>query len=269
MNEKYKSTLGKFENFLKVQNYSTNTINCYLSYLKLFLDKNNNLSPGHLTQKNLEDFIYGYKFTSISQQNQIYNSLKLFYKNILKSNLTKINLERPRKEKHLPQIIDKEFLVDQINKIQNLKHKAIISLGYSVGLRVSEVINLKINDIDSKRMVISIKNGKGRKDRIVPLSQNVLELLRKYWLEYRPKEYLFNGQNSLQYSSTSCNSIVKHYLGKDYHFHLLRHSCFTHLIESGVDSRLIQKLAGHSNIKTTEGYMQVSTNVLNNIKLPL
>jgi len=269
MNEKHKSTLGKFENFLKVKNYSKNTIECYSSYLKLFLNKNDNTPPIHLTQKHLEEFIYNYKFTSISQQNQIYNSLKLFYINILKSNLSKINLERPRREKHLPQIIDKEFLITQIDKINNLKHKAIISLGYSVGLRVSEVINLKIEDIDSKRMIINIKNAKGRKDRIVPLSQNVLELLRKYWVEHRPKEYLFNGQNSLQYSSVSCNAIVKNYLGEKYHFHLLRHSCFTHLIESGIDSRIIQKLAGHSNIKTTEGYLQVSTNVLNNIKLPL
>lgn len=96
MNEKHKSTLEKFENFLKVKNYSKNTIECYVSYLKLFLNKNEDISPIHLTQKHLENFIYSYKFTSISQQNQIYNSLKLFYLNILKSKLNKINLERPR-----------------------------------------------------------------------------------------------------------------------------------------------------------------------------
>lgn len=269
MNEKHKSTLEKFETFLKVKNYSKNTIECYLSYLKLFLNKNDIVSPIHLTQKHLEEFIYNYKFTSISQQNQIYNSLKLFYVNILKSKLSKINLERPRKEKHLPQVIDKEFLITQIDKIKNLKHKAIISLGYSVGLRVSEVINLKIEDIDSKRMIINIKNAKGRKDRIVPLSQNVLELLRNYFKEFKPKEYLFNGQNKSQYSTTSCNKIVKEYIGKEYHFHTLRHSCFTHLIENGTDCRIIQKLAGHNNIKTTEIYTQISTNVLQNIKLPI
>lgn len=150
-----------------------------------------------------------------------------------------------------------------------MKHKAIITLAYSVGLRVSEIINLKIEDIDSKRMIIFIKNAKGKKDRIVPLSNNILELLRKYWLEYKPTIYLFNGQNSSQYSSGSCNNIVKKYINEKYHFHLLRHSCFTHLIENGTDCRIIQKLAGHSNIKTTEQYLQISNNVLSKLTLPI
>ena len=118
-------------------------------------------------------------------------------------------------------------------------------------------------------MIINIKNGKGKKDRIVPLSETLLFLLREYFKEYRPTEYLFNGQNSLQYSSGSCNQIVKKYLGKDYHFHLLRHSCFTHLLENGTDLRIIQKLAGHSSSKTTEIYTHVSTNILNKINLPI
>ena len=129
--------------------------------------------------------------------------------------------------------------------------------------------NLKIKDIDSKRMIININNSKGRKDRIVPLSNNILLLLRKYFKQYRPKEYMFNGQKSLQYSPTSCNNIVKKYLGETYHFHLLRHSCFTNLTEQGVDLRAIQKLAGHTSSKTTEIYTQVSTQVLNNLPLAL
>ena len=169
----------------------------------------------------------------------------------------------------MPQVIDQEQLLESISKIENLKHKTIISLAYSVGLRVSEIINLKIVDIDSKRMIIRINNAKGRKDRIVPLSQYILELLRKYFKEYKPKEYLFNGQNNPKYSSASCNAIMKKYIDKDSHFHILRHSCFTHLLENGTDSRLIQKIAGHKNIKTTEGYMHVSKNLLNNVKTPL
>ncbi len=259
-----KITEQKFKNL----NYSECTRKIYLHYIHKFLISTKKY-PQHIVSKDFQSYLDSYEFSSISQQNQIINAIKFFYEKILDKKYDKVSFERPRKEKHLPQIIDKQFLITQIDKIKNLKHKAIISLGYSVGLRVSEVVNLKIEDIDSKRMIINIKNGKGRKDRIVPLSQNVLELLRKYWVEYRPKEYLFNGQNSLQYSSVSCNAIVKNYLGEKYHFHLLRHSCFTHLIESGIDSRIIQKLAGHSNIKTTEGYLQVSTNVLNNIKLPL
>ena len=136
-------------------------------------------------------------------------------------------------------------------------------------MRVSEVCNLKIADIDSKRMIINIMQAKGKKDRIVPLSETILNILRAYYAEYKPKEYLFNGMSSLQYSHRSCNNIVKHYIGKDYHFHLLRHSSFTSLLESGVDLRLIQKMAGHSSSKTTERYTHVSTATLQKIALPI
>jgi integrase/recombinase XerD len=118
-------------------------------------------------------------------------------------------------------------------------------------------------------MIINIYQGKGKKDRIVPLSENVLELLKKYYRQYKPKLYLFNGQNSLQYSSESCNKLVKKYLGNQYHFHLLRHSCFTQLLEQGTDLRIIQKIAGHSSSKTTEVYTHVSVNKLSTIKLPI
>jgi site-specific recombinase XerD len=157
----------------------------------------------------------------------------------------------------------------QLSKIENLKHKSILTLTYSVGLRVSEVVNLKIEDIDSKRMLIHIKNAKGRKDRIVPLSQTVLELLRQYFKEYKPKEYLFNGQNSLQYSIGSCQKIYKKYIDPASSIHTLRHSSFTNLLESGTDLRIIQKIAGHSSSKTTEIYAHVSNQLLNKVKLPI
>lgn len=142
-------------------------------------------------------------------------------------------------------------------------------MAYSTGIRVSEVINLKIENVDSKRMIINILNSKGRKERTVPLSKNILDLLRNYYKVHQPKEYLFNGQKSLQYSDASCNKIIKKYIGKQYHFHLLRHSCATTLLEAGVDLRIIQKLLGHSSIKTTEIYTHVSTNLLTNIQLPI
>jgi site-specific recombinase XerD len=142
-------------------------------------------------------------------------------------------------------------------------------LGYSVGLRVSEVVNLKIEDIDSKRMVMHIRNAKGNKDRIVPLSQSILILLRKYYKEYRPYRYLFNGQNSLKYTAGSCNKIVKKYLGVNYHFHRLRHSSLTSMLESGTDISIIQKIAGHKKTDTTRIYAQVSTKLLHKAKLPI
>jgi len=166
-------------------------------------------------------------------------------------------------------IRDKNPYDERIDQITNLKHKAIIMVAYSAGLRVSEIINLKIKDIDSVRMIINIHQAKGRKDRIVPLSPNVLNLLRLYYKQYKPFYFLFNGQNSEKYSATSCNQIVKHYLGKQYHFHLLRHSCFTSLLESGTDLRIIQKIAGHAKSSTTEIYTHVSNQLLSKVCLPI
>lgn len=268
MKLKYSNLLEQYKNKLIYLNYSKRTIEMYYFYSLKFLETVNKYSQ-HLTSEDFQTYLNNYKFTSTSQQNQIINAIKFLYEKILNKKYSKVNFERPRSERKLPHIIEKEFLLNQISKIENLKHKSIISLGYSVGLRVSEVINLKIEDIDSKRMIINIKNGKGKKDRIVPLSQNILELLRNYFKKFKPTEYLFNGQNSLQYSTTSCNQIVKKYLGNNYHFHLLRHSCFTSLLENNTDLRIIQKLAGHNSSKTTEIYTHVSTNLLNKINLPI
>jgi len=210
-----------------------------------------------------------YSFTSVSQQNQVINSIRFLYKFGLDKKYDKVSFKRPKSEKKLPKVIDGVFIKEQLSKIENIKHKSLLALTYSVGLRVSEVVNLKIEDIDSKRMIIHIKNAKGKKDRIVPLSQTVLELLRQYWKEYKPVNYLFNGQNPLKYSPNSCNKIVKKYLGENYHIHQLRHSCFTNLLESGVDLRIIQKIAGHNNVKTTEIYTHVSNQLLSKVKLPI
>lgn len=247
-------------------NYSNNTIKIYKHYILEFL-KSLNKQVIHCNSKDFQNYLDNYNFTSVSQQNQVINAIRFLYKYGLNKKYDKVSFKRPRKPKQLPKVIDKDYLLKKINEISNLKHKSIISLGYSVGLRVSEVINLKIKDIDSKRMVININNSKGGKDRVVPLTMNLLELLRDYYKYFKPREYLFNGQNSLRYSTTSCNKIVKKYLGEKYHFHLLRHSCMTHLTDQGVDLRVIQKLAGHSSSKTTEIYTHVSTQVLN--KLPL
>ena len=141
-----------------------------------------------------------------------------------------------------------------------------MSLTYSCALRISEVINLKIEDIDSAKMLIHIKNAKGKKDRFVPLSETILELLRNYYLAFRPKEYLFNGQYSFQYSATSCNKIVKRYIGEKYHMHLLRHAGATKAYENGTDIFLVQKFLGHKNPKTTQIYTHVSNSVLQQIK---
>ena len=250
-------------------NYSPRTSENYMYHIKEFVKSIGGKQIIHLNSKDFQTYLDTYSFSSISQQNQVINAIRFLYKFGLDKKYDKVSFKRPRSEKKLPQIIEKQFLLDRITKIENKKHKAIIALAYSTGMRVSEVCNLKISDIDSKRMIITIRQSKGRKDRIVALSQKVLELLRGYFLEYKPKEYLFNGQFDLQYSSTSCNQIVKKYLGKEYHFHLLRHSNATALLEAGTDLRVIQKHLGHANVKTTEVYTHVSTAILQNMNLPI
>ena len=262
--------LEVFKNKLRYKNYSERTISTYVCYLEKFIRGENIKDPYQVSFKDIITYLENFKYTSSSQQNQIIGSLKLFAKYILGKSEVHLNkIERPRKENKLPKVIDSDFLLGKIADIKNIKHKAIISLAFSVVLRVSEVINLKIEDVDSKRMIINIINAKGKKDRVVPLSQNILELLRRYFIEFKPKEYLFNGQSSLNYSSTSCNKIVKKYLYGDYHFHQLRHSFATFLLESGVDLRIIQSLLGHKNVKTTEIYTHVSKKLLKKLVLPI
>jgi integrase/recombinase XerD len=253
---------------LEYLNYSPKTKTLYLSYINKFLEQINKY-PTELNSKDLQSYLDNYNFTSISQQNQIINAIRFLYKFGLNKKYDKVSFKRPKQEKKLPQVIDKDFILDKLSKIKNIKHKSILTLTFSVGLRVSEIINLKIEDIDSKRMIIHIKNAKGRKDRIVPLSKNVLELLRLYFSEYKPKEYLFNGQNNIQYSIKSCQNIFKKYIDENSHIHILRHSCFTNLLENGTDIRIIQKIAGHSNIKTTEIYTHVSNQILSKVNLPI
>ncbi len=257
-----------FEEKLRYKNYSERSIKLYTSYLNNFLCQTNTKDPYQVRTQQIEAFLEKHPYTSISQQNQYIGSLKLFAKFILnKKEIHLSKIERPKSEKKLPRVIDREFIKSKLSKIENLKHKTILTLTYSVGLRVSEVVNLKIEDIDSKRMIIHIKNAKGRKDRVVPLSQTVLVLLREYYKEYKPKEYLFNGQNSQKYSIGSCQKIYKKYIDNNSSIHTLRHSSATGLLENGTDIRTIQKLLGHSNVKTTEIYTHVSNQLLSKINL--
>jgi site-specific recombinase XerD len=250
-------------------NYSPRTRENYLSHIRRFLDSLGDKQIVHCNSSDFQSYLDAYQFTSTSQQNQVINAIRFLYKFGLNKKYDKVSFKRPKKEKKLPRVIDSEYIKEKLDKISNIKHKTILTLAYSVGLRVSEIVNLKVLDIDSKRMLIHIKNAKGKKDRIVPLSQKVLELLRIYWKEYRPIEYLFNGQNSLKYSIGSCQRIYKKYIDSNSSIHTLRHSSFTALLESGTDLRIIQKIAGHSSSKTTEIYTHVSNQLLSKVKTPI
>jgi site-specific recombinase XerD len=250
-------------------NYSPRTRDNYISHIKPFLESLGDKQIIHCNSSDFQNYLDKYSFSSVSQQNQVINSIRFLYKEVLGKKYDKVSFKRPKTEKKLPRVIDGDCIIQQLQKIQNIKHKTILTLTYSVGLRVSEIINLKIEDIGSKRMLIYIKNAKGRKDRIVPLSQTVLILLRQYYVLYKPKEFLFNGQNSIQYSIGSCQKIYKKYIDINSSIHTLRHSSFTNLLESGTDLRIIQKIAGHSSSKTTEIYTHISNNLLKKVKLPI
>ena len=170
INKKNSKDLKIYIETLNYFKYSSNTIKIYSHYLTEFLNKTDKYNQ-HIVASDYEIFLKSYNFSSTSQQNQIINAIKFYYEKVLKKKYNKIDFSRPRKEKKLPRVIDSEVLKSKILAIENLKHKAILSLAYSCGLRVSEVINLKIEDVDSNRMLISIKQAKGRKDRFVPLSK--------------------------------------------------------------------------------------------------
>jgi site-specific recombinase XerD len=181
------------------------------------------------------------------------------------------DLERPIKEQKLPKVISKKEVLAIIKNTANIKHKCIVELLYSAGLRRGELLNLKLTDIDSERMVIRIEGAKGNKDRYSILSINVLEDLRTYFKQWRPQKYLFEGPGGTPYTGTSVEKIVKSSarragIYKPVSPHMLRHSFATHLLENGTDLRNIQVLLGHNSLKTTEIYAHVATNAFDNIK---
>jgi site-specific recombinase XerD len=180
----------------------------------------------------------------------------------------------PKAEKKLPIVLSVEEIQRMFDACENIKHKTILALLYSAGLRVSELIGLKWTHIDRSRMIINIIQAKGQKDRQAALSPDLIPLLEKYYFQYKSVEYVLNGQNVLQYSDRSVGEVVKQLaekagLGKRVYTHLIRHNCFTHMVEAGTDINLIQKLAGHNNVKTTNIYLHISHNHISKIQSPI
>ncbi|MBN2348419.1 MAG: tyrosine-type recombinase/integrase [Bacteroidales bacterium] len=182
-------------------------------------------------------------------------------------------LERPRKERRLPVVLSQEEIKSIFEEVHNIKHKTLLSLIYSAGLRISEVINLQIKDIDTHRKIIHIKRAKGAKDRLVGLSEKMADMLSNYYSMCEPGEFLFEGPGGGRYSDTSIRNIFRRAVKKAgirrrVTVHSLRHSYATHLLEQGTDLRFIQMLLGHSSSRTTEIYTHVAVNRLLNIKSP-
>lgn len=197
-----------------------------------------------------------------------------FYKEIFQRNVNLKHLYPQRKENRLPKFLTKSEVKKVLEATLNIKHKAILTTIYSCGLRLSELIELKISDIKTEENILLVRQGKGNKDRVVTLSSKLIELLREYYKMYKPKVYLFEGSRGGKYSKRSVQQIMKYSVEKSginspATVHSLRHSYATHLLESGIDIRIIKELLGHSNIKTTEIYTHITDVNKNKIKSPL
>lgn len=271
------AALAYFKSYLRSKRYSDRTISAYSDALKSFLVFYNQKSIGTLTNEDVITYNNEYilkNTLSASYQNQIVNAIKLYFKIIKETKIDIDKIHRPKRAKILPNVLSKQEVKAILEAHSNIKHKTMLSLIYSCGLRRSELLNLKPTDIDSKRHIVIIRQSKGRKDRIAPLSLKILEMLRVYYIEYKPSKWLFEGQNKGElYSEQSLQSVLKQALKKTkitkpVSLHWLRHSYATHLLESGTDLRYIQELLGHNSSKTTEIYTHVSTKSLQQIKSP-
>jgi integrase/recombinase XerD len=276
-NEDHLAKIDQFKLWLKSKRYSERTIKTYSEALHSFLGYFNTKPVSEIDNNDVIDYNNHYILKnnlSSSYQNQIVNAIKLFYKTIENKQLEIAAIHRPRRENKLPNVLSKEELKLILEAHSNIKHKMMLSLIYSCGLRRSELLNLKPLDIDSKRGIVIIRQAKGKKDRIAPLSLKILEMLRAYYAFYKPSIWLFEGQNKGEmYSEKSLQKVLKLALEKanikkPVSLHWLRHSYATHLLESGTDLRFIQELLGHNSSKTTEIYTHVSTKSIQQIKSP-
>ena len=262
---------------LKELRYSASTLKSYKGLFEEFINYYHKYDIKSIDEKMIIAFMQYLvieRKVSTSYQNQSINSIKFYYERVLGGQRKIYLVERPRKEKTLPEVLSEEEFVSVIQKIDNIKHKAIVLLIYSAGLRLSEVVNLRIKDIDSKRMKVFVQQAKGRKDRYTLLSKKVLPILRAYFKEYKPKDWLFEGAKGQRYSVSSVQSIVKAAyeragIKKKVSTHTLRHSFGTHLLENGTDLRYIQSLMGHESSKTTELYTHITTKGFDQIQNPL
>lgn len=269
--------LERVKLWMHSKRYSSSTIHSYLECLTLFCKWMNGIAIQDISQKNIIDFNNQYilrKRLSATYQSHFISALKMVFNVCNFDNLVIEELVRPKKPKRLPNVLSKEEVKLILGCQINIKHRTMLSLIYSCGLRRGELLNLKLNDIDSKRGLVIIRQAKGRKDRVAPLSDKMLTLLRDYFMAYKPKMWLFEGQGGTgPYDERSLASVLKQALekckiDKPVTLHWLRHSYATHLLEGGTDLRYIQEILGHSRSTTTEIYTHVSTKSIQKVISP-
>lgn len=276
----FKSVPIEFLKYMHLKGYSDNTIATYYYFVLRFINcyKQNKIEEINNFRSDIinkyHELMQGEKDYSFATLNQSVNAIKLYYKGYAKRELDIKDVVRPKIGKQLPKVWSKEEIAMLFGSVENIKHKALLALLYGSGLRIGETLNLRVNDIDSHRMRIRILAGKGNKDRYSIIGSFILNTLREYYKEYKPTEYLFEGQFGGKYSATSAgrvlaNAIQKSGVPRRGGLHSLRHSFATHLLESGTDIRYIQELLGHNSSKTTDIYTHVSNKHLRDIKSPL
>lgn len=257
--------IQKFTDDLTIRHFSPKTISVYQGHLKIFLNYFANSDFKKLSSDDIKRFLISliHRKYSASYLKGVIGTMQNFYKYTLDIEWNYRNLPVPKIPKKLPIILSQQEVSKIIQICKNLKHKTILTVLYTTGVRISELLNLQVVDIDSQRMQILIRGGKGNKDRYVLLSKKCLTLLRRYWKEYRPKKWLFNGmKKNSQYSRSSTRKIIKRIaksagIKKNISCHTFRHSFATHMLENGMDIVLIKKLLGHSSIKTTMIYLKL------------
>jgi len=276
MNDRPIRVPDEFIKTMKLKDYSVRTLKTYTSMLQLYMSFYKTRKLDDLTDEDIREYLLylvNTKKISQSYQNQAINAIKFYYEQVLGRPTQTYYLQRPKRELTLPSVMSEEEVLRLLKQVDNLKHKTALSLIYSAGLRVGELINLKICDIDSSRSQIRIHQAKGKKDRVSLLSSNILILLRQYYKKYRPEEWLFEGQYGGQYSAGSIEAVFRKAkeaagIKKKATVHTLRHSFATHLLERGTDLRYIQELLGHQSSRTTEIYTHVTEKGFKNIISP-
>jgi integrase/recombinase XerD len=272
-----KDKVEQFKRWMLSKRYSASTIGTYTEALVIFLRYCYEKPLSEIRNEDLitfnNDYILKNKLSS-SYQNQIVNAIKLFFGNMEHRKMDPDLIHRPKRQHVLPNVLSKEEVKALLEQCRNLKHRTMLSIIYSAGLRCGELINLRLRDVEMDRQLIMIRSGKGNRDRVVPLSPKIKALVETYIKEYRPREYVFEGwKNNPQYDVRSLQQVLKQAvqragIKKPVSLHWLRHSYATHLLDTGTHLRYIQQLLGHKSSRTTDIYTHVSSRRLEHVRSP-
>ncbi len=276
-NNKSEIWLSQFRQYLENKRYSKSTVENYTLHVTHFLNYYRGENPEDLTNEDINKYVHEYIIRgqrSASFQSVAISALKKFFSIVQNVYIDIDEFERPKEGRYLPQVFNQKEIKRLLNSVSNVKHKLILSIIYSSGLRLGESVNLKLSDIDTRRKLIWIRQAKGKKDRYSLLSESIIPLLKLYYNTHKPKIWLFENQEGGQYSKSSVQKIfrkakakakIKRFGG----VHTLRHSFATHLLDKGTDLRYIQELLGHRSSKTTEIYTHVTKRDIGKIISPL